>query len=48
MTNSTGAASLTRRGFMAVTGGVAAATLLAACSSTGASGGKPIKFWKMP
>jgi multiple sugar transport system substrate-binding protein len=48
MTNSTGAASLTRRGFMAVTGGVAAATLLAACSSTGASGGKPIKFWNMP
>jgi multiple sugar transport system substrate-binding protein len=33
---------------MAVTGGVAAATLLAACSSTGASGGKPIKFWNMP
>jgi multiple sugar transport system substrate-binding protein len=48
MTNSTSAASLTRRGFMAVTGGAAAATLLAACSASGGSNGKPIKFWNMP
>jgi multiple sugar transport system substrate-binding protein len=47
MNNSRSAVALSRRGFLAVTGGAAAATLLAACSPTG-SGGKPIKFWNMP
>ena len=47
MNNSRSAVALSRRGFLAVTGGAAAATLLAACSPTG-SGGKPIEFWNMP
>ncbi|WP_022901462.1 ABC transporter substrate-binding protein [Humibacter albus] len=46
MNNSHAAASLSRRGFLAATGGVAAATLLAACS--GGTSAKPIKFWNMP
>ncbi len=47
--------ALTRRGFLGLTGGAAAAATLAACSRTGGSGGgsgsgssKPLKFWNMP
>ncbi|AYG03798.1 ABC transporter substrate-binding protein [Gryllotalpicola protaetiae] len=44
-------AAFTRRTFIGVAGGVAASTLLAACSRGGAStaaGGKTLKFWNMP
>ena len=48
---STGA-SFTRRGFIGVAGGAAAATLLAACSPGGSGSGDggdgEIKFWNMP
>jgi multiple sugar transport system substrate-binding protein len=46
--------AFTRRGFLGVAGGVAAATVLAACSSPGTKGGsgggssQPIKFWNQP
>jgi multiple sugar transport system substrate-binding protein len=44
------ALAFTRRGFLGLTSGVAAATLLAACSSgTGTKQENgPIKFWIMP
>jgi multiple sugar transport system substrate-binding protein len=38
----------TRRGFIGLTGGVAAASLLAACGSGSGGGGKSLKFWNMP
>ncbi len=46
---STGA-SFTRRGFIGLASGVAATSILTACSSGGGGtgGGKPIKFWNMP
>lgn len=52
-TQPTGSA-FTRRGFLGVAGGVAAATVLAACSSPSTKGGSgggnstPIKFWNQP
>jgi len=50
MTQQSGAA-FTRRAFIGVAGGIAAGTLLAACSRNGASStgsGKTLKFWNMP
>ncbi|HEY0247088.1 MAG TPA: extracellular solute-binding protein [Gryllotalpicola sp.] len=53
MTQQSGAA-FTRRAFIGIAGGVAASTLLAACSRTGGGGGSGsggggvIKFWNMP
>jgi len=51
MASQSAGASFTRRGFIGLAGGVAATSLLAACSGgAGGTGGssKPIKFWNMP
>jgi multiple sugar transport system substrate-binding protein len=49
MTSQSNGAAFTRRGFVGLAGGVAAATLLAACTPGGSGGSaKPIKFWNMP
>jgi multiple sugar transport system substrate-binding protein len=47
MTNQLGPTGVSRRGFLALAGGLGATAALAGCGSGGSSG-KAIKFWNMP
>lgn len=54
MSSITSGSGFTRRGFLSIAGGVAAAAVLVACSADGGSGGSgggggnTLKFWNMP
>ena len=48
MASRSSGAPVSRRGFIGLTGGVAAASLLAACGSGSGGGSKSLKFWNMP